>query len=141
MALLRRLSHPTADDPRSGPLPVVVAPVRSLLQRRCRDSLSWCRSSCVPATPDASSPTSSPLDPISRGEPVEEMEAMAPALVDELSLVVHELAAGSHVRGTTRPSPSRGPSVALRTPIALLVVAGVSPKWLTTRLNERGHGL
>jgi glycosyltransferase involved in cell wall biosynthesis len=28
-----------------------------------------------------------------------------------------------------------------RTPIALLVVAGVSPKWITTRLNERGHGI
>ncbi len=32
LAVLRRLSHPTADDPASGPLKVVVAPVRALLQ-------------------------------------------------------------------------------------------------------------
>ena len=28
-----------------------------------------------------------------------------------------------------------------RTPIALLVVAGVSPRWITTQLNKRGHGI
>ncbi len=37
------------------------------------------------------------LDPISRGEAVEGMEALAPALVDELSLVLDELPAGAHV--------------------------------------------
>jgi transcription-repair coupling factor (superfamily II helicase) len=37
------------------------------------------------------------LDPISRGEAVEGMEALAPVLVDELRLVLHELPAGSHV--------------------------------------------
>jgi transcription-repair coupling factor (superfamily II helicase) len=37
------------------------------------------------------------LDPISRGEAVEGMEALAPALVDELQLVLHELPAGAHV--------------------------------------------
>ncbi len=37
------------------------------------------------------------LDPISRGEPVEGMEALAPVLVDELTLVLHELPAGAHV--------------------------------------------
>ncbi len=37
------------------------------------------------------------LDPISRGEAAEGMEALAPALVDELTLVLHELPAGAHV--------------------------------------------
>jgi transcription-repair coupling factor (superfamily II helicase) len=32
LAVLRRLKHPSADDPATGPLDVVVAPVRSLLQ-------------------------------------------------------------------------------------------------------------
>ena len=32
LAVLRRLRHPSADDPATGPLDVVVAPVRSLLQ-------------------------------------------------------------------------------------------------------------
>src|SRR2546421_472388 len=32
LAVLRRLRHPRADDPASGPISVVVAPVRSLLQ-------------------------------------------------------------------------------------------------------------
>ncbi|MDQ2750145.1 MAG: transcription-repair coupling factor [Actinomycetota bacterium] len=37
------------------------------------------------------------LEPISRGEAVEGMEALAPVLVDELKLVLHELPAGAHV--------------------------------------------
>ncbi|HEU5007358.1 MAG TPA: DEAD/DEAH box helicase, partial [Jatrophihabitantaceae bacterium] len=37
------------------------------------------------------------LDPISRGEAVEGMEALAPVLVDRLETVLHELPAGSHV--------------------------------------------
>ncbi|HEY3629273.1 MAG TPA: transcription-repair coupling factor, partial [Jatrophihabitantaceae bacterium] len=37
------------------------------------------------------------LDPISRGEAVEGMEALAPVLVDDLRLVLDELPAGSHV--------------------------------------------
>ncbi|MGH8962889.1 MAG: transcription-repair coupling factor, partial [Jatrophihabitantaceae bacterium] len=37
------------------------------------------------------------LDPISRGEAVEGMEALAPALVDTLQLVLHELPNGAHV--------------------------------------------
>ncbi len=37
------------------------------------------------------------LDPISRGEAVEGMEALAPVLVDDLQLVLHGLPAGSHV--------------------------------------------
>jgi transcription-repair coupling factor (superfamily II helicase) len=37
------------------------------------------------------------LDPISRGEAVEGMEALAPVLVDELRPMVHELPAGTHV--------------------------------------------
>jgi transcription-repair coupling factor (superfamily II helicase) len=37
------------------------------------------------------------LDPISRGEAVEGMEALAPALVDDLHLVLHDLPAGSQV--------------------------------------------
>ena len=37
------------------------------------------------------------LDPISRGEAVEGMEALAPALVNDLHLVLHELPSGSQV--------------------------------------------
>ena len=37
------------------------------------------------------------LDPISRGESVEGMEALAPVLVDDLQLVLHGLPNGSHV--------------------------------------------
>jgi transcription-repair coupling factor (superfamily II helicase) len=37
------------------------------------------------------------LDPISRGEAVEGMEALAPVLVDDLATVLHELPAGAHV--------------------------------------------
>ncbi|MBE7188414.1 transcription-repair coupling factor [Jatrophihabitans endophyticus] len=37
------------------------------------------------------------LDPISRGEAVEGMEALAPALVDDLALALDELPAGAHV--------------------------------------------
>ena len=37
------------------------------------------------------------LDPISRGEAVEGMEALAPVLVPELRTVLHELPAGAHV--------------------------------------------
>ncbi len=37
------------------------------------------------------------LEPISLGEAVDGMEALAPVLVDELALVVHELPAGAHV--------------------------------------------
>src|SRR4051794_29520617 len=36
LAVLRRLRHPSTDDPRSGPLAVVVAPVRSVLQPQVR---------------------------------------------------------------------------------------------------------
>jgi transcription-repair coupling factor (superfamily II helicase) len=37
------------------------------------------------------------LDPISRGEAVDGMEALAPVLVDRLGLMLHELPAGAHV--------------------------------------------
>jgi transcription-repair coupling factor (superfamily II helicase) len=37
------------------------------------------------------------LDPISRGDAVEGMEALAPVLVDDLALMLHELPAGAHV--------------------------------------------
>ncbi|MDR1999641.1 MAG: transcription-repair coupling factor, partial [Frankiaceae bacterium] len=37
------------------------------------------------------------LEPISRGEAVEGMESLAPVLVDQLRLVLHELPAGCHV--------------------------------------------
>ncbi|HZE50414.1 MAG TPA: transcription-repair coupling factor [Jatrophihabitantaceae bacterium] len=37
------------------------------------------------------------LDPISRGEAVEGMEALAPVLVDDMRLMLHELPKGSHV--------------------------------------------
>ncbi len=36
IAVLRRLAHPSADDPATGPVDVVVAPVRSLLQPQVR---------------------------------------------------------------------------------------------------------
>ena len=36
IAVLRRLAHPTDDDPTTGPLDVVIAPVRSLLQPQVR---------------------------------------------------------------------------------------------------------
>ncbi len=36
IAVLRRLAHPSSDDPTTGPLDVVVAPVRSLLQPQVR---------------------------------------------------------------------------------------------------------
>ena len=36
LAVLRRLAHPSADDPATGPLDIVVAPVRSLLQPQVR---------------------------------------------------------------------------------------------------------
>jgi transcription-repair coupling factor (superfamily II helicase) len=195
LAVLRRLKHPTSDDASSGPLSVVVAPVRSLLQPQVpglgellpvelrvgdtgleltdivtdlvnagyartelvekrgdfavrggildvfppteehplrvefwgdeveevryfkvvdQRSLEiaahglWappCREMLL--TPDvqqraavllaAHPELSELLDPISRGEAVEGMEALAPALVDELRLVLHELPAGAHV--------------------------------------------
>ncbi len=195
LAVLRRLSHPSTDDPASGPLSVVVAPVRSLLQpqvprlgelvpvelrpgdcgRELTDIVTdlvnagyarnelvekrgdfavrggildvfppteqhplrvefwgdeveeiryfkvadqrslevaehglWaspCRELLL--TPDVQARAGELLkhhpelgellDPISRGEAVEGMEALAPVLVDRLSLVVHELPAGSHV--------------------------------------------
>jgi len=37
------------------------------------------------------------LEPISQGNPVEGMESLAPVLVDELRLMLHELPAGSHL--------------------------------------------
>jgi transcription-repair coupling factor (superfamily II helicase) len=37
------------------------------------------------------------LEPISRGEAVEGMESLAPVLVDDLKLMLHELPAGAHV--------------------------------------------
>jgi transcription-repair coupling factor (superfamily II helicase) len=195
LAVLRRLAHPSADDPAAGPISVVVAPVRSLLQpqvprlgelvpvelhpgdsgRELTDIVSdlvgagytraelvekrgdfavrggildvfppteehplrvefwgdeveeiryfkvvdqrslevaphglWappCRELLL--TPDvqrraaellAQHPELSELlDPISRGEAVEGMEALAPVLVDDLALVLDELPAGTHV--------------------------------------------
>jgi len=195
LAVLRRLAHPSTDDPASGPLSVVVAPVRSVLQpqvprlgeltpvelrpgdggRELTDIVTdlvaagyartelvekrgefavrggildvfppteehplrvefwgdeveevryfrvvdqrslevaphglWappCRELLL--TPEVRARAaelltkypelSELLDPISRGEAVEGMEALAPVLVDELALVVHELPAGAHV--------------------------------------------
>ncbi|HEV7206102.1 MAG TPA: transcription-repair coupling factor [Jatrophihabitans sp.] len=195
LAVLRRLTHPSTDDPTSGPLSVVVAPVRSLLQPqvphlgelepvelhagddrlelteiverlvgagyaraelvekrgdfavrggildvfppteehplrvefwgdeveeiryfKVADQRSlevaehglWaspCRELLL--TPDLQQRAaallvehpelSELLDPLSRGEAVEGMEALAPVLVDELTLVLHELPAGAHV--------------------------------------------
>ncbi|MCU1656441.1 MAG: transcription-repair coupling factor, partial [Pseudonocardiales bacterium] len=195
LAVLRRLAHPSTDDPTSGPLSVVVAPVRSLLQPqvpglgelepvalRAGDTgheltdvvtdlvaAGYARSDVVerrgdfavrggildvfPPTEehplrvefwgddieeiryfkvvDQRSLEIAPhglwappcrellltddvqerarvlmaehpelgelLDPISRGEAVEGMEALAPVLVDSLRLVVHELPAGAHI--------------------------------------------
>jgi transcription-repair coupling factor (superfamily II helicase) len=195
LAVLRRLKHPTADDPTSGPLAVVVAPVRSLLQPQVPGlgelepvelhagdidvelsdvvgalvDAGYTRSDLVERRGDFAvrggildvfPPTeehplrvefwgdeveeiryfkvvdqrslevsqhglwappcrellltedvqrragqllslhpelSELLDPISRGEAVDGMEALAPVLVDELKLVLHELPAGAHV--------------------------------------------
>ncbi len=195
LAVLRRLSHPTTDDPASGPLSVIVAPVRSVLQPQVprlgeltpvelrpgdggRDlsdivadlvAAGYARTELVEKrgdfavrggildvfppteehplrvefwgdeveeiryfkvvdqrslevaghglwappcrelllTPDVQAKAGELLqqypelgellDPISRGEAVEGMEALAPVLVDELSVVVHELPAGAHV--------------------------------------------
>ena len=195
LAVLRRLAHPSTDDPASGPLSVVVAPVRSLLQPQVpglgelepvalRAGYTGCdltqivtalvaagyartdlvekrgdfavRGGILDVFPpteehplrvefwgeeieevryfkvvDQRSLEVAPhglwappcrellltadvqgragvllaeypelgelLDPISRGEAVEGMEALAPVLVDELRLVLHELPAGTHV--------------------------------------------
>jgi transcription-repair coupling factor (superfamily II helicase) len=195
LAVLRRLAHPSADDPASGKLSVVVAPVRSLLQpqvprlgelvpvelhagddgRELTDLVTdlvaggYARTELVEKRGDFAvrggildvfPPTeehplrvefwgdeveeiryfkvadqrsleiaehglwappcrelllteavqaragqllaqhpelSELLDPISRGEAVEGMEALAPVLVDELMLVLAELPAGAHV--------------------------------------------
>jgi transcription-repair coupling factor (superfamily II helicase) len=195
LAVLRRLAHPSSDDPASGPLSVVIAPVRSLLQPQVpglgelepvqlragdggielteivtalvgagyaradlvekrgdfavrggildvfppteehplrvefwgdeieevryfkvvdQRSLEiathglWappCRELLLTADVQARATTllaqypelGELLEPISRGEAVEGMEALAPVLVDELKLVLHELPAGAHV--------------------------------------------
>ncbi len=195
LAVLRRLAHPSADDPATGPLSVVVAPVRSLLQpqvpglgeltpvelhagdinrdfsaivydlvmagyarvdlveRRgqfavrggildvfppteqhplrvefwgedveeiryfkvadqrslelapaglwappCRELLLTSEVQARAAKLSAEHPElAEMLDPISRGEAVEGMEALSPVLVDDLRLVLHELPAGTHV--------------------------------------------
>ena len=195
LAVLRRLTHPNPDDPASGPLSVVVAPVRSVLQpqvpglgelvpvslkpgdggRELSDIVAhlvnagytrnelvenrgdfavrggildvfppteehplrvefwgdeveevryfrvvdqrslevaphglWaapCRELLL--TPEVQGKAkvlladfpelSELLDPISRGEAVEGMESLAPVLVDELTLVLHELPDGAHI--------------------------------------------
>ncbi|MEP6599289.1 MAG: transcription-repair coupling factor [Actinomycetota bacterium] len=195
LAVLRRLAHPTADDPTTGPLSVVVAPVRALLQPqvpnlgeltpvalrpgdagreltdivadlvhagyaraelvekrgdiavrggildvfppteehplrvefwgdeveeiryfRVADQRSlevaehglWappCRELLLTADVQARAAKLAGehpelgelLDPISRGEAVEGMEALAPVLVDDLRLLVHDLPPGTHV--------------------------------------------
>ncbi len=195
LAVLRRLAHPSADDPTTGPLSVVVAPVRSVLQpqvpglgeltpvelhigdpgrdfagivedlvlagyarvelveRRGEfavrggildvfppteqhplrvefwgDSVEeiryfkvadqrsleiaehglWappCRELLLTADVQARAAKlavehpelAEMLDPISRGDAVEGMEALAPVLVDDLRLVLRELPAGTHV--------------------------------------------
>jgi transcription-repair coupling factor (superfamily II helicase) len=195
LAVLRRLAHPSPDDPTSGPLSVVVAPVRSVLQPQvprlgelepvelhAGDSgleladvverlvhAGYARSDLVErrgdfavrggildvfppteehplrvefwgdeveeiryfkvvdqrslevaehglwappcrellVTPDVQQRAAALigehpeltelLEPISRGEAVQGMEALAPVLVDELRLVLHELPAGAHV--------------------------------------------
>ncbi len=195
LAVLRRLAHPSADDPATGPLSVVIAPVRSLLQPqvpglgelepvalRAGDTgcelteivvalvaAGYARADLVekrgdfavrggildvfPPTEehplrvefwgdeieevryfkvvDQRSLELAPhglwappcrellltdevqrraavllaehpelgelLDPISRGQAVEGMEALAPVLVDELRLVLHELPSGAHI--------------------------------------------
>jgi transcription-repair coupling factor (superfamily II helicase) len=195
LAVLRRLAHPSSDDPTAGPLSVVVAPVRSVLQpqvpglgemspvqlragdtgldfagigydlvmagytrvelveRRgefavrggildvfppteqhplrvefwgedieeiryfkvadqrsldvaphglwappCRELLLTPDVQARAAKLSAEHPElAEMLDPISRGEAVEGMEALSPVLVDDLRLVLHELPAGTHV--------------------------------------------
>ncbi|MDT4906866.1 MAG: hypothetical protein QOI69_107 [Pseudonocardiales bacterium] len=195
LAVLRRLAHPSADDPASGPLSVVIAPVRSLLQPQvpglgelepvqlragdtgcelteivtrlvaagyaradlvekrgdfavrggildvfppteehplrvefwgdeieevryfkvvdqrsleiathglwappCRELLLTAEVQSRAGVLLAQHPELGELlEPISRGEAVEGMEALAPVLVDELKLVLHELPAGAHV--------------------------------------------
>jgi transcription-repair coupling factor (superfamily II helicase) len=195
LAVLRRLEHPSADDPTAGPLSVVVAPVRALLQPQvpglgelvpvelhagddgreltdivtalvgagyartelvekrgdfavrggildvfppteehplriefwgdeveeiryfkvadqrslevaehglwappCRELLLTAEVQQRAADLLAGHPELAELlDPISRGEAVEGMEALAPVLADELRLVLHELPAGAHV--------------------------------------------
>ena len=195
LAVLRRLAHPSDDDPTTGPLSVVVAPIRSVLQpqapglgdlepvelhpgdagRELTDIVAdlvgagyaradlverrgdfavrggildvfppteehplrvefwgdeveeiryfkvadqrslevaehglWaapCREMLLTADVQARAAKllgehpelSELLDPISRGEAVEGMEALAPVLIDDLRLVLHELPAGSHV--------------------------------------------
>jgi transcription-repair coupling factor (superfamily II helicase) len=195
LAVLRRLAHPSTDDPASGPLKVVVAPVRALLQpqvpglgelepvtlragdtgRELTDIVTalvnagYSRTELVEKRGDFAvrggildvfPPTeehplrvefwgdeieeiryfkvvdqrslevaehglwappcrellltedvraraaallaehpelSELLDPISRGEAVEGMEALAPVLVDDLRLVLAELPAGAHI--------------------------------------------
>ena len=195
LAVLRRLTHPSDDDPTTGPLSVVVAPIRSVLQpqapglgelepvelhpgdagRELTDIVAdlvgagyartdlverrgdfavrggildvfppteehplrvefwgdeveevryfkvadqrslevaehglWaapCREMLLTADVQARAAKllgehpelSELLDPISRGEAVEGMEALAPVLIDDLRLVLHELPAGSHV--------------------------------------------
>ncbi len=195
LAVLRRLSHPSTDDPSTGPLAIVVAPVRSVLQPQVpglgdlipvelhagdsgRDlteivtdlvAAGYARTELVERrgdfavrggildifppteqhplrvefwgeeveevryfkvadqrsleiaehgvwappcrevllTPDVQARAAvlladhpelaELLDPISRGEAVEGMEALAPVLVDELTSVLHELPPGTHV--------------------------------------------
>jgi transcription-repair coupling factor (superfamily II helicase) len=195
LAVLRRLAHPSADDPASGPLSVVIAPVRSLLQPQvpglgelepvqlragdtgcelteivtrlvaagyaradlvekrgdfavrggildvfppteehplrvefwgdeieevryfkvvdqrsleiathglwappCRELLLTAEVQSRAGVLLAQHPELGELlEPISRGEAVEGMEALAPVLVDELKLVLHELPAGAHI--------------------------------------------
>ncbi|MGH8861490.1 MAG: transcription-repair coupling factor, partial [Jatrophihabitantaceae bacterium] len=194
LAVLRRLAHPSADDPATGPLSVVVAPVRSVLQpqvpglgeltpvslkpgdeRELSDIVTelveagYTRTELVESRGDFAvrggildvfPPTEEHplrvefwgdeveeiryfkvvdqrslevaehgvwappcremllrdevreraaallaqhpeladlLDPISRGEAVEGMEALAPVLADQLQLVLRDLPAGSHV--------------------------------------------
>ena len=58
LAVLRRLVHP-GDGPANGPVRIVVAPVRSILQPQVGDWVSWSRSS-------SRSATRSPLDDVVR---------------------------------------------------------------------------
>src|SRR5206468_155615 len=132
LAVLRRLAHPSPDDPAAGKVSVVVAPVRAVLQPQVprlgelvpvelhpgdtgRElggivadlvAAGYVRSELL-LTDEVQARAAKLLgehpelaellDPISRGDAVEGMEALAPVLVDELSLVVHELPAGAHV--------------------------------------------
>ncbi len=194
LAVLRRLAHPSTDDPATGPLDVVVAPVRALLQPQvpglgelapvalhpgdsseltdivadlvaagyartelvekrgdfavrggildvfppteehplrvefwgdeveeiryfkvadqrsleiaphglwappCRELLLTSDVQVRAAKVQAEHPELGELlEPISRGEAVEGMEALAPVLVDDLRLVLHEMPGGTHV--------------------------------------------